>query len=251
MEKKEIKTGMLCEAYINYLQQIRKQKPDAFASFTEKKLEDFIRKYEDSNFGSIYECTDHNFYDRVRNKIAQIPEMDAEDKAANLQYSVHLRTFSQFLQSKAFKKLFKKESFKKASPKANKIAPKEREITEGEKKHVEYERAHRSQALRQKCIDKYGFQCQCCGMNFSDLYGKEIGDRFIEVHHLKQIANFDKSRPQDYIENLVPLCSNCHSMIHHIDSKSMTLTLLREAYKGPKQEIEVWKEDSASLYETE
>lgn len=116
-------------------------------------------------------------------------------------------------------------------------------MTEGEKKHVEFEQAHRNPALRQACIGKYGYQCQCCGMNFAELYGEELGGNFIEVHHLKMISTFDESRPEDYLENLVPLCSNCHSMIHHGKEGPLTLAELRAAYKGEKKEIKVWKED--------
>ena len=63
------------------------------------------------------------------------------------------------------------------------------------------------------------------------------------VHHLKMISTFDESRPEDYLENLVPLCSNCHSMIHHGKEGPLTLAELRAAYKGEKKEIKVWKED--------
>ena len=250
MAKKEITPEMLRTAYINYLQQIRKQEPEAFADFTEKELVEFIRRHEDSNFGSIYERTDHNFYDRVRSKIAIDKDMRAEDDAIGQLFSVHLRSYSHFLESKAYKELSKmkiniegvdKATLKPSVPSSPKS--KEREMTEGEKIHVEFEVAHRNQALRQACIDKYGYQCQCCGMNFADMYGEELGNSFIEVHHLKMISTYDESKPNDYVENLVPLCSNCHSMIHHGKNGPLSLRELREAYKGEKKEIKVWKED--------
>ena len=109
MAIKEITPEMLRTAYINYLQQIRRQEPEAFADFTEKELAEFIRRHEDSNFGSIYERTDHNFYDRVRNKIAIDKDMRAEDDAIGQLLSVHLRCYSQFLESKAYKELSKKK----------------------------------------------------------------------------------------------------------------------------------------------
>ena len=237
-----------------YVEEFLKRYPnaEAFANFTEHELVDFIRRHVDSGFGSIYEQTDHNFYDRVRNRIAIVPEMRAENEAAGQQYYIHLRTYSQFLESKAFKQLSKQktniEGGASTQRKATKTPPapsrpKERELTEGEKRHVEFEQAHRNPALRQACINKYGYQCQCCGMNFAELYGEELGGNFIEVHHLKMISTFDESRPEDYLENLVPLCSNCHSMIHHGKEGPLTLAELRAAYKGEKKEIKVWKED--------
>lgn len=240
-----------------YLEELQKRNPDAesFVAFAEKQLADFIRRYVDARFGSIFENTDHSFYDRVRNRIALDGDMRAEDEAVQLQYSVQLRTYSRFLDSKAFKSLFKRKINlegnveRSSQPSAGGSAPikpskpKERVMTEGEKKHVEYEVAHRSQALRQACIDIYGYQCQCCGMIFSDMYGEELGGEFIEVHHLKMISTYDESKPDDYVENLVPLCSNCHSMIHHGPNGPLTLRQLREAYKGEKREIKKWKED--------
>lgn len=239
-----------------YIEEFLKRYPNAsdFASFTEKELTDFIRRYENANFAGIYTCIDHNFYDRVRNKIATNGEMRAEDDAISQQYSVHLRTYSNFLESKTFKQLFKQKnssggsaasSSKPTTTAQTPSTPKERQMTEGERKHVEQEREviKRNPLLRQACIDKYGYQCQCCGMNFADVYGEVLGSRFIEVHHLKMISTYDEQLPDDYLENLVPLCSNCHSMIHHGPNGPLTLRELRDAYKGEKKEIKVWKED--------
>lgn len=253
MAKKEITADMIRIAYLDYLQQIRRYDPEAFANFTEKELTGFIRKYDNAAFASIYACTDHNYFDRVRNKIATNGEMRAEDDVVGQQYSVHLRTYSNFLESKTFKQLFKQKSSPGGAPSSSKPAtssqppstPKERQMTEGERKHVEQERevVKRNPLLRQACIDKYGYQCQCCGMNFADVYGEVLGSRFIEVHHLKMISTYDEQLPDDYLENLVPLCSNCHSMIHHGPNGPLTLRELRDAYKGEKREIKVWKED--------
>lgn len=92
-----------------YIQEFLKRKADAeaFANFTETELATFIRKYDSVNFSGIYECLDHNFYDRVRDKIAINRKMAALDEETGLMYSIHLKTYSQFLESKAFKNLYK------------------------------------------------------------------------------------------------------------------------------------------------
>lgn len=94
-----------------YIQELQKRRTDAelFASISEVELVAFIRKYESTTFSSIYECLDHNFYDRVRDRIATNREMAAMDEEAELMYSIHLKTYSQFLESKAFKNLFKRK----------------------------------------------------------------------------------------------------------------------------------------------
>lgn len=236
-----------------YIQELLKRRTDveSFVSFSEVELVAFIRKYESANFSTIYECLDHNFYDHVRNRIATNREMAAIDEEAELMYSVHLKTYSQFLESKAFKNLFKRKinlegTVKKAQPQHEAKVQKFREETEGERKHItkEMEVIRRNPQLRQQCIDRYGYQCQCCGMNFVEMYGEALGGNFIEVHHLKPISTFEtEGIPKDFVENLVPLCSNCHSMIHHIEQSDHPLRDLREAYKGTKKELRVLKED--------
>ena len=236
-----------------YIQELLKRRTDveSFVSFSEVELVAFIRKYESANFSTIYECLDHNFYDRVRDRIATNREMAAIDEEAELMYSVHLKTYSQFLESKAFKNLFKRKinlegTVKKAQPQQEVKVQKFREETEGERKHItkEMEVIRRNPQLRQQCISRYGYQCQCCGMNFAEMYGEALGTNFIEVHHLKPISTFEtEGIPKDFVENLVPLCSNCHSMIHHIEQSDHQLRDLREAYKGTKKELRVLKED--------
>ena len=255
MAKKQIvvTAEMLREAYIANLEAKRKSNAKEIADFTERELAEFIRQYADSRFKDVYEELDHNYYDRVREKIATNGEMRAADKAADNLYSFHLKQWTSFLESKAFKELFKKKRPSADKPKATNPAepakpqaPPFREETEGERKHIvkETDVVRRNPQLRQQCIDRYGYQCQCCGMNFAELYGEELGANFIEVHHLRPISTYEKDGiPENFLENLVPLCSNCHSMIHHIKNSEHALSDLREAYRGTKQEIAKWKED--------
>lgn len=255
MAKKQtlVTAEMLREAYIADLEAKRKTNAVAIADFTERELSDFIRQYADFRFTSVFEELDHNYYNRVREKIATNGEMRAADKAADNLYSFHLKQWTSFLESKAFKELFKKKRPSADKPKATNpaesakpLAPPFREETEGERKHIvkETDVVRRNPQLRQQCIDRYGYQCQCCGMNFAELYGEELGANFIEVHHLRPISTYEKDGiPENFLENLVPLCSNCHSMIHHIKNSEHPLSDLREAYRGTKQEIAKWKED--------
>ena len=255
MAKKQtlVTAEMLREAYIANLEAKRKTNAVAIADFTERELADFIRQYADFRFKCVFEELDHNYYDRVREKIATNGEMRAADKEADNMYSYHLKQWTSFLESKAFKELSKKKRSSEDKPKATDMAESAkplvspfREETEGERKHIvkETEVVRRNPQLRQQCIERYGYQCQCCGMNFSELYGEELGANFIEVHHLKPISTYEEDGiPENFLENLVPLCSNCHSMIHHIKDSEHSLRDLREAYRGIKQEISKWKED--------
>ena len=250
MSKKQTtpSADLLRKAYVEeYLK--RKSNAQEIADFTEKELADFIRQYADANFKGIYAETDHNYYDRIIKQIPLNPKMKTANEAGELRFSSHLKLYSMFLESKEYKQLFQRkivgtnEKPSTSAPSSTSSKPQEREMTEGEKKHVAYEVAHRNPALRQACLDKYGYQCQCCGMDFVSLYGEELGAGFIEVHHLKMISTFDESRPDYYVENLVPLCSNCHSMIHHGKEGPLTLGALRAAYKGETKELKIRKDD--------
>lgn len=61
--------------------------------------------------------------------------------------------------------------------------------------------------------EKFGcLRCEICGFDFERAYG-EIGKGFIEGHHIKPVSEL---QPGDVtkVEDIVLLCSNCHSMIH-------------------------------------
>lgn len=85
--------------------------------------------------------------------------------------------------------------------------------TEGFLKEITYFRKKRNRAIRNQCAEKYNYTCQVCGFNFEKTYGAR-GRNYIEVHHLKPMANYDDEHNVN-IEDLIALCSNCHSMIHN------------------------------------
>lgn len=50
-------------------------------------------------------------------------------------------------------------------------------------------------------------------MNFKDTYGK-IGEDYIHVHHEVEISSIAEEYEVDPIEDLKPVCPNCHAMLH-------------------------------------
>ena len=95
--------------------------------------------------------------------------------------------------------------------------PKEYDKLEGAKHQETVTRYERDRDNRKDCIAHFGYVCQVCGLNFEEAYGA-LGKEFIEVHHLHPVSQGEcKVNP---IEDLVPLCSNCHSMIHRMDDVS-------------------------------
>lgn len=75
-------------------------------------------------------------------------------------------------------------------------------------------RFERDIKARKKCIKHYGCICQVCNLDFALKYGDDIGSGFIHVHHLKPLSKIRKSYIVDPVKDLIPVCPNCHAMLH-------------------------------------
>lgn len=87
------------------------------------------------------------------------------------------------------------------------------EYPEGTVRQVIVNAYERNPAARQACVEHHGTSCAVCGFNFGAKYGK-IGAGFIHVHHLKPLASIKEGYDVDPINDLVPVCPNCHAMLH-------------------------------------
>lgn len=88
--------------------------------------------------------------------------------------------------------------------------------------HVVYERKAK---LRKQCIDKHGYLCAGCGFDFEKFYG-ERGANFIHVHHKNPLAQADGPVALNPVKDMVPLCPNCHAMVHR-HNPILTIAKLR------------------------
>lgn len=84
---------------------------------------------------------------------------------------------------------------------------------EGKPKTITVTTYDRSTKARQACIQAHGYSCAACGFNFSDKYG-QIGQTYIQVHHLRQLADIGNEYVIDPVNDLRPVCANCHCMLH-------------------------------------
>lgn len=84
---------------------------------------------------------------------------------------------------------------------------------DGKKDNIVSVRYERNPINRELCLKVFGYKCQVCGFDFEKEYGP-IGKHFIEVHHIVPVSEMGGSYRLDPTRDLVPLCSNCHSMIH-------------------------------------
>ena len=87
---------------------------------------------------------------------------------------------------------------------------------EGATLRVQVNRYERDPKTRAKCIEHHGTRCAVCKLDFETRYG-EIGQGFIHVHHLRPLGSLKSSYRLDPVKDLVPVCPNCHAMLHRRD----------------------------------
>ncbi len=84
---------------------------------------------------------------------------------------------------------------------------------EGASKKVLVNSYERNMDARLKCIEHHGCKCYICSFNFQKVYGS-IGEGYIHVHHLKSLSEIREEYKLDPINDLIPICPNCHAIIH-------------------------------------
>jgi len=87
------------------------------------------------------------------------------------------------------------------------------ELFEGIKRSVIVNSYERNSKARQLCVKHWKAICAVCSFDFEKTYG-EIGKGFIHVHHLTPVSQIGKVYQVDPINDLIPVCPNCHSMLH-------------------------------------
>lgn len=88
--------------------------------------------------------------------------------------------------------------------------------------HRHYERSVRNRA---EALRIHGTVCKACGFDFDAVYGAEYARHFIQVHHVESVTV--GIRTVDPKTDLIPLCSNCHSMAHRQRGRILALSDLR------------------------
>ncbi len=89
----------------------------------------------------------------------------------------------------------------------------EAEYREGFVSKITVNRYERDRNARKACLEHYGYKCYACGVNLENIYG-EIAKGFIHVHHETPISIIKEEYQLNPIEDLKPICPNCHSIIH-------------------------------------
>ncbi len=97
-----------------------------------------------------------------------------------------------------------------------------KDLFEGAKKQITVNAYERNPKARSLCLQIYGCKCCVCGFDFKEFYG-DIGIGYIEVHHIKPLNEISEEYIVNPINDLRPICPNCHSMLHKANTSIDTL----------------------------
>ena len=103
---------------------------------------------------------------------------------------------------------------------------------EGAKKLVYTTIYERDPALRIEAVRIHGTTCIACNFNFEEAYG-EYGKEYIHIHHRSPISAAGGPISVDPTNDLVPLCANCHSIVHRRKNSVLSIEQLISMVRKP------------------
>ncbi len=182
--------------------------PSRYSRSLDRKIKQFYQEKLGKEFVSIYELADANDVYKVIQDLAAHPTMVYRPGRRGDSRIEGLNWFLAFLnipKRSGEVQRPRKDSIRLATP-------------EMEGKHIKIEQTviRRNPEARRRCIESLGCRCVACNLVMSDKYG-HLADGVIEVHHLVPIHLYDEAHPINPLTDLIPLCPNCHTMIHKLE----------------------------------
>jgi len=86
-------------------------------------------------------------------------------------------------------------------------------LFEGARLQIQINAYERNTAARDRCIRHYGTACMICGFTSEGTYGEQFAG-LIHVHHIRPISEIGEQYVIDPIQDLRPVCPNCHAVLH-------------------------------------
>jgi hypothetical protein len=93
------------------------------------------------------------------------------------------------------------------------MLPEEQEFHEGHSVRVAINRYERDGNARAACLAKQGSDCSICGIGLQAVYGPQFRG-LVHVHHVVPLSQAGGAYRVDPATNLIPVCPNCHAVIH-------------------------------------
>lgn len=135
---------------------------------------------------------------------------------------------NEFIRSYA---LVRTPGFLSAKTPAEKMEPSFSAIVEGAASSMVVTTYERNPIARKKCLQHYGSSCFACGFSFRETYGESVSG-CIHVHHLQPVATRGGEHLVDPIEDLRPVCPNCHAVLH-LRKPSFSIQQLKNMFENP------------------
>jgi len=108
-------------------------------------------------------------------------------------------------------------------------------LWEGARRQVWVNAVERNSQARQQCLAHYGARCSVCGFDFGQVYGVH-GAGYMHVHHLRPLATTTARYQVDPVQDLRPVCPNCHAMIHRYPGEPCSIEALQEIMAQARQQ---------------
>lgn len=181
---------------------------------------DFLKSHGfKPDFESMFMTCDKTYINTIVHHIKQNPLFNLEDRNAGNVLSNSLKLYIKFLSSE----------FDPRSHIYKKKNEEEPDFTEGKVRESHSTVFERKRANRLACLSVHGYKCAVCGFDFEENYG-ELGKEFIEVHHIIPLSQIRKEYIVNPEKDLIPLCSNCHSMIHRRRDDAIPIKEFKRIY---------------------
>lgn len=183
----------------------------------------FSQKVRNLRSHETFERNNLAEYKNERYFITNVGKAFLENKYEEYEY-VNAGYFDAKAQEKANDELLKNSS--------NTYFVPEEEIAEGKLITTNIKTRKRSKKLRNFAFDHYKklnqIKCAACGFDFEEKYG-DYGKNYIEFHHINPVSVYEEDGKITNLEearkNLIPLCSNCHKILHR---NNITVEQLKE-----------------------
>lgn len=168
-----------------------------------------------SDFASVLQSELPKWYDLFRNDSAEIdntPELRFSRTEKDNEYLISILDFENLAND------IENEQFENLE-----FSPQK----EGKIQYFYGIRYERNLNNRKMAIETHGLKCAVCGFDFFQAYGEQ-GKGFIEVHHIKPLCTFQNEDVVNPETDLLPVCSNCHRMIHRNPQQILSIDGLRQ-----------------------
>ena len=80
--------------------------------------------------------------------------------------------------------------------------------------------------LRKQALAIHGLTCQGCDLDMEKRYGA-YAQGLIHVHHVVPVSSYELPRSIDPSTDLVPVCPNCHAVIHRRKAQTLSVSDVR------------------------